>query len=231
MDTKLKMTIDMALASLPLCGGLAEEERMKLGSATRELKIAKSEIIFHRGDPCTGIHLMLHGTAKLVMTSAVGKEKIVELLSDGQSFGLESLLAGQPYRLTAQALSDCTVLHIAGAAVVGELEQTPGLVRNLLSRMVEHSQRLIDDVETYSLCSGKQRIVGFLLQAQGDMRVDGDSAAYPLPAHKGVIASRLNLTQEHFSRLLHEMQALDLIVVEGSTIHIPSLERLRAVAI
>jgi CRP-like cAMP-binding protein len=230
MDTALKMTIDMALSRTPLCAGLSETELTKLGSATREMKVGKGDIIFHRGDPCTGIHVMQRGTAKLVMTSAVGKEKIVELLGEGQSFGLDSLLAGRPYRLTAQTLSDCTLLHIAGAAVLGELEQAPGLVRNMLTRMTEHSQRLIEDVETYSLCSGKQRIVGFLLQAQGEMHIDGDSAAFPLPAHKGVIASRLNLTQEHFSRLLHEMQALDLIVVDGSTIRIPSLDRLRPLA-
>jgi general secretion pathway protein D len=41
-----------------------------------------------------------------------------------------------------------------------------------------------------------------------------------------VIASRLNLTQEHFSRILHELSALELIRVEGRRLRIPDLERL-----
>ena len=47
------------------------------------------------------------------------------------------------------------------------------------------------------------------------------------PTNKGVIASRLNLTQEHFSRILHELTELGLIVVEGRKIHIPSVAKLR----
>ena len=49
-----------------------------------------------------------------------------------------------------------------------------------------------------------------------------------LPTNKGIIASRLNLTQEHFSRILHELTELGLIVVEGRKIHIPDIDRLRA---
>jgi CRP-like cAMP-binding protein len=42
-----------------------------------------------------------------------------------------------------------------------------------------------------------------------------------------VIASRLNLTQEHFSRILHELSSLGLIVVEGKRIRIPSVPKLK----
>ena len=43
----------------------------------------------------------------------------------------------------------------------------------------------------------------------------------------GTIASRLNLTQEHFSRILSELTGAGLIQVEGRTIHIPDIGRLR----
>ena len=56
---------------------------------------------------------------------------------------------------------------------------------------------------------------------------NGTNVAVTLPTNKGVIASRLNLTQEHFSRILHELFELGLIVVEGRKIHIPSVANLR----
>ena len=37
----------------------------------------------------------------------------------------------------------------------------------------------------------------------------------PCPPTKGIIASTFNPTQEHFSRILHELTELGLIVVEG----------------
>ena len=49
-----------------------------------------------------------------------------------------------------------------------------------------------------------------------------------LPIAKGMIASRPNLTQEHFSRILHEVSAAGLIEVQGPRILVPDLERLRA---
>jgi CRP-like cAMP-binding protein len=48
-----------------------------------------------------------------------------------------------------------------------------------------------------------------------------------LSTNKGVIASRLNLTQEHFSRILHELSDKGLIAVEGRKIHIPDVDKLR----
>jgi CRP-like cAMP-binding protein len=48
-----------------------------------------------------------------------------------------------------------------------------------------------------------------------------------LPTNKGVIASRLNLTQEHFSRILHELSEKNLIAVDGRKIHIADVDELR----
>jgi CRP-like cAMP-binding protein len=63
-------------------------------------------------------------------------------------------------------------------------------------------------------------------------RLDGAAerrhAAVMLPATKGVIASRLNLTQEHFSRILHDLAAIDLIRVDGRYITIPDVAQLRS---
>jgi CRP-like cAMP-binding protein len=43
-----------------------------------------------------------------------------------------------------------------------------------------------------------------------------------------VIASRLNMTPEHFSRILHDLSSAGLIEVNGRAVRIPDLERLRA---
>jgi CRP-like cAMP-binding protein len=51
-----------------------------------------------------------------------------------------------------------------------------------------------------------------------------------LPAKKGVIASRLSLTQEHFSRILHNLSHRGLILISGREIAIPDPEGLRRAA-
>ncbi len=48
-----------------------------------------------------------------------------------------------------------------------------------------------------------------------------------LSAGKSVVASRLNMTPEHFSRVLHELQSAGLIEVDGRMVRILDVERLR----
>ena len=54
-----------------------------------------------------------------------------------------------------------------------------------------------------------------------------EPATITLPAKKTLIASRLNLTQEHFSRILHDLQSAGLIAVHGRQIRLLDLRRLR----
>ncbi|NNM66287.1 MAG: winged helix-turn-helix domain-containing protein [Burkholderiales bacterium] len=51
-----------------------------------------------------------------------------------------------------------------------------------------------------------------------------------LPSSKGTIASRLNLTAEHFSRVLHQLSEAGLIGIEKRVTHIAGILRLRASA-
>jgi CRP-like cAMP-binding protein len=73
-----------------------------------------------------------------------------------------------------------------------------------------------------------QRVIGYLLR---DIEQQAEPAApirIVLDTSKGVIASRLNLTPEHFSRILGELSHEKLITVKGAEIMILDPERLRA---
>ncbi len=131
----------------------------------------------------------------------------------------------RPFMVYAQALADSLLLHISKTAIIEELNSDPKLGRKMIAGLSMRLHHLITDVESYSLHSGRQRIIGYLLREQfGDAE---KVITVTLPTNKGVIASRLNLTQEHFSRILHELSEKGLIVVEGRRIHIPDVEKLR----
>ncbi len=228
MDAKVSHTLAAQLAATTLFAQLGDSERARIARATREHKLRRGEILFHRGDPCSGIHVLLTGQVKLAVISTLGKEKVVELLGPGQSFGEETMFLNQPYSCFAEALSDCKVLHVTRSAIERELGSMSALGKTLLSNMAQRNSDLVDDVESFALASGKERIISFLLHELQGHATHGDEAVLHLPVHKGVIASRLNLTQEHFSRILHDLQEAGLIAVDGKFIAIPSLNRLRA---
>ncbi|MDQ5908672.1 MAG: family transcriptional regulator, dissimilatory nitrate respiration regulator, partial [Pseudomonadota bacterium] len=82
-----------------------------------------------------------------------------------------------------------------------------------------------EDVENYSLRSSTQRLIGFLLQLAGAST--GNATELELPASKQVIASRLNLTPETLSRVLHNLSESGLIRVNGRHIAVPDVGRLK----
>ena len=227
MQSSHPINIEALLTHVPLFNGLAPEEIARIARSTREVTANKGGILFHKGDPCTGFHLLVYGQIKLAFTSPQGNEKVVEILSQGQSFGEAIMFMEKPYIVFAQALTDSLLLHVSKQAVFDELERDHNLCRKMLAGMAMRLHQLMNDVESYSLHSGKQRIIGYLLRELPEADQEGKNVSVTLSTNKGVIASRLNLTQEHFSRILHELTELRLIVVEGRKIHIPSVVRLR----
>jgi CRP-like cAMP-binding protein len=70
----------------------------------------------------------------------------------------------KPFMVYAQALADSLLLHIAKTAILDELDADPKLGRKMIAGLSMRLHHLISDVESYSLCSGRQRIIGYLLR-------------------------------------------------------------------
>ena len=222
------INIEAMLSHVPLFNGLAPEEIARIARGTREIHAGKGDILFHKGDPCNGFHLLVYGQVKLAFTSPQGSEKVVEIISQGQSFGEAIMFMEKPYIVFAQTLTDSLLLHISKTIIFEELEKDPRLCRKMIAGMAMRLHQLLTDVESYSLHSGKHRIVDYLIKEIPAGAGDNKEVMVTLPTNKGIIASRLNLTQEHFSRILHELSELGLIMVEGRKIHIPDLKKLRS---
>jgi len=225
MQANQGINIEALLSHVPLFNGLEADEIARIARGTREVNALRGDILFHKGDPSTGFHLIVYGQVKLAFTSAQGGEKVVDILGQGHSFGEAVMFMDKPYMVYAQALSDSLLLHISKTVILDELEKDPRLGRKMIAGLSIKLHHLITDVESYSLHSGRQRIIGYLLRDNLDS--DEKSLSVTLPTNKGVIASRLNLTQEHFSRILHELSEKGLIVVDGRRIGIPDVEKLR----
>lgn len=219
------------LANLPLFRESSPEEIDRLALGTREIYAARGEILFHKGDPCFGFHVVVYGQVKLAFSSPHGAEKVVDIIGQGQSFGEALMFMERPYIVYAQALADSMLVHVAKETVFAELDRDPKFARKMIAGLSSRLHALVRDVEGYCLSSGAQRVIGYLLREEQDDAAAEPSQTVTLPVSKGVLASRLNLTPEHFSRILHDLSEAGLIAVEGRTVRILNLEKLRAVEI
>jgi CRP-like cAMP-binding protein len=203
------------LRRMPLFCDLGGDELRAVAAGATEQHVARGRTIFSRGDPCTGFHSVLYGQVKLAMVSPLGQEKIVDIVGAGKSFGEAVMFLDKPYLVGATALEDCLLLHIAKSAIFAELERNPAFARRMLAGMSRRLHGLIADVEAYTLQTGSQRIVAYLLK---DAPRSGERIR--LSVSKRLVASRLNITPEYFSRVLHDMAARGLVQVDGREIAI-----------
>jgi CRP/FNR family transcriptional regulator, dissimilatory nitrate respiration regulator len=213
------------LANLPMFREMSPDEIERIARGTVQLNLPRGQMLFQKGDPCSGIHVVIFGQVKLAFTSPQGSEKVVEIIGPGQSFGEALMFMDKAYILFAQALADSLLLHISKRTVFEELERDPKFARKMIAGLSRRLHGLISDVEAYSLRSGAQRVIGYLLRDDRDA-TGGTMLEVILPTSKGTIASRLNLTPEHFSRILHELTEAGLIRVDGRTVHILDIARL-----
>ena len=225
--SRLKIKTQAFLASLPLFKELSPNELEPIAAGTTELHVLRGEIIFNRGDPCEGFHLVVYGQVKLAFISPQGSEKVVEIVAPGYSFGEALMFMGKPYIVMAQALADSLLLHVKKDVVFAEIERDPKFARKMLAGLSRRLHGLIGDVEAYSLQSGTERVIGYLLRQDAHQNSESDPYIVTLPTSKAIVASRLNVTPEHFSRILHDLTVAGLIAVEGRDVKILEAAKLR----
>lgn len=214
------INIPSLLRRIPLFGELSETDIERVSRYIRDRYVSRGEVVFQRGDQPHGFYFVVSGQIKLAFSSPQGTEKVVEIVGPMHSFGEAVMFMNKPYPVFAEALTDTSLIHVS-QAVVGELiDQEPSFAHKLLAGMSVRLHSLIQDVETYSLRSSTQRVIGYLMQF-----VDGEGPeVVALPTSKQVIASRLNLTPETLSRIFNELSQAGLIKVQGRqiTVHDPA---------
>ena len=212
---------------LPFFRGLDDGAMARLSSGVSEVNAGSGTVIFRRGEPCRGFYIVVSGQVKLALETPQGGEKVVELVGPGGCFGESALFLDRPHVLTAETLADTRLVTVAKATMLAELERTPEFARSVIASLSHRLQHMIAALEDCMLRSGTERVIGYLLNQLPADAADGEGMV-TLRAKKGIIASQLNLTHEHFSRILRDLATGGLIEVDGRNVRLPAVGRLYA---
>jgi CRP/FNR family transcriptional regulator, dissimilatory nitrate respiration regulator len=213
------------LLSLPFIAGLASEDMARLAAGTTEMHVSRGTVIFQEGSACAGLYFVVSGQVKLSFRTDRGQEKVLRLAGEGTSLGEPPLFLGKCHLTTAEAITDTKLLHVAKDVVLAEVAQNAAFASRIITELCQQLHDRTLDLQSYLLLSARERVISYLV-SQLPAGVNGVPVVILLPAKKGTIASRLHLTQEHFSRILHELTVAKLIEVDGRKVRIPDVYRL-----
>jgi CRP-like cAMP-binding protein len=218
--------VEELLANVPM---FAQGGRAALGRLARSAAVIdapRGTVLFRRNDPSQGIYFIGSGQVKLAIQTPTGAELVVGLIGPGESFGESTMFLGLPHTVSGEVLVSSRLVHIPARAVTAEVKRNPEFARRVILSLSTRLHHLISGLEGYTLRSGTQRVVGYLLSHLPAEDSNG-RPVLTLPAQKRIIASQLNLTQEHFSRILHELIAKGMIEVRGKVVTFLDVEALK----
>ena len=227
------MTADLSdtIASAPMFDGLDRAHAEFLAAQSRPIVLPAGQVLFRRGTPSTGFYMVRDGRMQLSVSNSEGVVKVLEIISPGGAFGHAVMFLREPYPVDATALVDTHLVFVPAAAVDRILDGDPAMARLMLASMARRLQSKVQDIAMLSLQSATQRIIAYVLGAiRDDTRQGGPSTTVELPALKQVLASRLGMTPETFSRAIRALSAEGLLTMDGSVVQIPDVAALDAYA-
>jgi CRP-like cAMP-binding protein len=221
--------IQGVLINSELLRGCAPAQAAAVAAQCWAMEAKRGETIVTRGKTLPGIFAVAYGTVKLALRQTSGAERVIRLVQPGQTFCEASALLGRAAPLEAVALTPCKLVVVPSATVYALIERDPRMARLVVRTLGQRVIGLLTELESSCMQSGAQRLGSYLA---GLAKADegNDACVIRLPAPKAVIAARLDMKKETFSRLLRSLSSRGLIVVNGGAITLLDRAKLSAVS-
>ncbi len=189
--------------------------------------ISKGEIIFYEKDPVPAFFITVSGRVKIYKISPEGKEQILMITSEGESFAEAAMFGGGKYPATAQAMTDGKLLVIHRDRFISIIERNPSIAMNLIARLSQLLHKLNKLVEELSLTDINTRLAHYFINIiEENSMQDNNPIMLTLSEKKTILASQLGTIPETLSRSFKKLTKEKVITVNGAEIEILDLDKL-----
>ncbi len=205
---------------------LDEKQTEKMVQMSTLINLAARETLFEAGQPAQRFYLLKSGQIKLYCISADGDEKVMEIIHPSQTFAEAIIfMQRQVYPLSAEAIKKSEVLSFSMQTFKEILECSTESCFKLMGSMSRRLHSRIHEINNLTLHNATYRLVVFLLEQLPAEAVEFSQIHLTTP--KSVVASRLAIQPETFSRILTRLTRNGLIEVKGNDITLLDIDGLR----
>lgn len=205
-----------ALRNTPLLSQLTEEQLQRVRTRALRRQLAEGEWLFAQGDPAARFYLVEAGQIRLFRLAADGAEKIIEIVSPGQTFAEALMFMRAPrYPVSAAALDPTTLIALDANDFAAMLRDSVDTCFVVLAALSQRLRALIGEIDDLTLHTARSRVARYLLS-----HCPPDRRALTLEVPKAVLASRLSIKPETFSRVIRQLTTEGVLEVHGGHITI-----------
>jgi len=218
----IQMTPYEVLKELSLFAGTAETTVDAFAKASQFQTVPKGTVLFLQDDESEWFYVLTAGWVKLFRETVDGNEAVIDMVTRGHIIGDTAVLEDGVHSFGAATVEETTFLRVPSSLLKATIKENHEIALAMLTSMSKLRTRQTREIESLTLQNASQRIGCFML------RLCQLSAVEPihltLPYDKSLIAARLGMKSETFSRALNKLRSETNITIKGANVEIPSID-------
>jgi CRP/FNR family transcriptional regulator len=160
------------LKDLTVFSRLESEELELVCQSSFEKYYQKGEIIFFENDDYGGLYLLVSGRVKLSMLSPDGKEKVLNILQEGDIMGEVSFFDLDPHPITAEAMENARIVIIPREKLEDIITKKPTLALKIIESLAKKTRLLTSQVRELVFHDAAGRMASLLSRFEEDFGVE-----------------------------------------------------------
>jgi len=206
---------------------LTELQLDRVNEHSQIYSLDDGHILFNQAEEATNFYMLISGKIKLFRISTDGQEKIIEIVKAGEVFAEALMFTDQTdYPVNAAALSPSEVIAINGKYFKRMLWNSTDTCFLLLGSMSLRLRTLVNEIDTLTLHSGTRRVATYLVH-----ELPENKEYFELDTPKNVIAARLSIKPETFSRIIKNLNSQGILTINGNCVTIHNITELKKYSI
>jgi CRP/FNR family transcriptional regulator, dissimilatory nitrate respiration regulator len=194
-----------------------------LDKMTTQVELDAEQVLFQQGQEFKCFYYVVSGIIKLSSVSMDGSENVIEIMQKEHFFAESLMFINKPlYPVQAASVVKTTLFAIDAKKYRDLISQSENAMMHLLGDFSHRIHQLVSQIEDISFHSTKSRVASYILRCC-DMH---SSLTFSLDIPKNIIASRLSMKPETFSRALHFFDGKGIIKVSKRTIEVHNKDEL-----
>ena len=218
--------MENTLRHCPFFKGLPIGDVETIAAITVSKNLDKGDYLFHQGEKAVGFYIVQKGAINLHRVNDSGKEQVLHMFREGESFAEGTLATESGYPAEARATEPTIVVLVPKAPFIGLLRGRPELALRMLGAMSMHLRMLVSLVDDLTLKDLETRMANWLLQ-RCPQPVTDIPVVILLEQTKRVLASEMGTTSETLSRMLAKFRDQEMLIIDGNMLTVTRPKELK----
>jgi CRP/FNR family transcriptional regulator len=179
----------------------------------------RGDVLFWEADPCDGLHIIETGSAKIYRLSPQGRQYIVRILQEGDTFAEVPAFDGGTNPVNVEALETCRVWVIESGKLRALVSEYPEFAQKVLANFGEMLRNLVRMVSEMAFYQVTHRLARLISEFPTEERRPHWTQEQ--------LAAQLGTVREVVARSLKELERSGAIRIEDRRIYIADKNVLR----